>query len=186
MTSPSARPGTRQLGSGNTHLTRKCRGFPEMHQKIRKDGIFASRLEASKNRLSEGGEMKAVSSLITGRGHNRAILLARSLARSLTHSLTLWGQIDAFMLDARSVGRIAGAGARGRDGRPLVQLNGGDSVWSADKSRGGEKRLRRRAADSFTAIKQAQEPCRQKRTRWRARQTGQEMGKSFLGSNGAA
>ena len=53
--------------------------------------------------------MKAVSSLITGRGHNRAILLARSLA----HSLTLWGQIDAFMLDARSVGRIAGAGARG-------------------------------------------------------------------------
>ena len=37
VTSPSARPETRQLGSGTTHLTRKCRGFPEMHKKIRKD-----------------------------------------------------------------------------------------------------------------------------------------------------
>ena len=56
--------------------------------------------------------MKAVSSLITGRGRNRAILLARSLA----HSLTLWGQIDAFMLDARSVGRSDRRRGRGRAG----------------------------------------------------------------------
>ena len=130
--------------------------------------------------------MKAVSSLITGRGRNRAILLARSLARSLTHSLSGGKLTHSCWTLVRSVGSPARARAGGRDGRPLVQLNGGDSVWSADKSRGGEKRLRRRAADSLTAIKQAQEPCRQKRTRWRARQTGQEMGKSFLGSNGAA
>ena len=113
VTSPSARPGTRQLGSGTTHLTRKCRGFPEMHQKIRKDRIFASRLEASKNRLSEGEEMKAVSSLITGRGHNRAILLARSLARSLTHSLSGGKLTHSCWTLVRSVGSPARARAGG-------------------------------------------------------------------------